>query len=74
VALGLFGCAPVSPSLAVDFRVLELVKALFVRMTPNMSGWTEALEDFLNDRGYKLATKVSYVFACCINRTEFCPG
>ncbi|KIJ08167.1 hypothetical protein PAXINDRAFT_23506, partial [Paxillus involutus ATCC 200175] len=37
--------------------VLELVKALFVRMTPNLSGWTEALESFLNDRGYKLATK-----------------
>ncbi|KAF8833363.1 hypothetical protein BDN67DRAFT_869037, partial [Paxillus ammoniavirescens] len=47
VALGLFGCAPVSPSLAVDFRVLELVKALFVCMTPNLSGWTEALESFL---------------------------
>ncbi|KIJ11573.1 hypothetical protein PAXINDRAFT_31481, partial [Paxillus involutus ATCC 200175] len=57
VALGLFGCAPLSPSLAVDFRVLELVKALFVRMTPNLSGWTEALESFLNDRGYKLATR-----------------
>jgi hypothetical protein len=50
----------VAPSLAVDFRVLELVKALFVRLTPNMSGWTEALEVFLGDRGFKLATKVSY--------------
>ncbi|KAF9231673.1 hypothetical protein BU15DRAFT_90847 [Melanogaster broomeanus] len=56
IALGLFGCAPVLPSLAVDVRVLELVKGLFVHMTPNMSGWTEALEGFLNDRGYKLAT------------------
>ncbi|KIK72743.1 hypothetical protein PAXRUDRAFT_120300, partial [Paxillus rubicundulus Ve08.2h10] len=43
VALGLFGCAPVLPSLTDNFRVLELVKALFVRMTPNLSGWTEAL-------------------------------
>ncbi|KAF9235687.1 hypothetical protein BU15DRAFT_89478 [Melanogaster broomeanus] len=51
IALGLFGCAPVLPSLAVDVRVLELVKGLFVHMTPNMSGWTEALEGFLNDRG-----------------------
>ncbi|KIK75638.1 hypothetical protein PAXRUDRAFT_172162, partial [Paxillus rubicundulus Ve08.2h10] len=49
VALGLFGCAPVSPLLAVDFCVLELVKALFVRMTPNLSDWTEALESFLHD-------------------------
>ncbi|KIK73549.1 hypothetical protein PAXRUDRAFT_178130 [Paxillus rubicundulus Ve08.2h10] len=57
VALGLFVCAPVSPLLIVDFHVLELVKALFVHMTPNLSGWTEALESFLNNRGYKLATE-----------------
>ncbi|KAF9225000.1 hypothetical protein BS17DRAFT_827708 [Gyrodon lividus] len=56
LALGLFGCAPVSPSLAVDLCVLELMKALFVHMTPNMSGWSEALEAFLNDQRYKLAT------------------
>ncbi|KIK77579.1 hypothetical protein PAXRUDRAFT_115173, partial [Paxillus rubicundulus Ve08.2h10] len=71
VALGLFGCAPVSPSLAVDFCVLELVKALFVHMTPNLSGWTEALESFLNDQGYKLATKVGCFLVHYNNQTNF---
>lgn len=55
---GLFACAPVAPSLAVDIRVLELVKNLFVRMTPNSTAWCDALENFLNGRGYKLNTKV----------------
>jgi hypothetical protein len=55
---GLFACAPLAPSLAVDIRVLELVKNLFIRMTPNSTAWCEALETFFNERGYKLNTKV----------------
>ncbi|KIJ60414.1 hypothetical protein HYDPIDRAFT_76343, partial [Hydnomerulius pinastri MD-312] len=43
---GLFACLPVAPSVAVDLRVLELVKKLFVRMTPNTTTWCEALECF----------------------------
>ncbi|KAG1882127.1 hypothetical protein F4604DRAFT_1577604, partial [Suillus subluteus] len=46
---GLFAYAPVAPSLAVDIHVLELVKNLFVRMTPNSTAWCEALEIFLSD-------------------------
>ncbi|KIK77148.1 hypothetical protein PAXRUDRAFT_167688, partial [Paxillus rubicundulus Ve08.2h10] len=64
VALGLFGCAPVLPLLTIDFHVLELVKALFVRMTLNLSDWTEAFESFLNDQGYKLATNIGCFLAC----------
>ncbi|KAG2032591.1 hypothetical protein BDR03DRAFT_839176, partial [Suillus americanus] len=30
--LGLFACAPIAPSLAVDLHVLELVRTLFVRI------------------------------------------
>ncbi|OAX32637.1 hypothetical protein K503DRAFT_794704 [Rhizopogon vinicolor AM-OR11-026] len=56
---GLFACAPVAPSLAVDIRVLELVNKLFARITPNSTAWCEALETFLNERGYKLNTKDS---------------
>ncbi|KAG1883231.1 hypothetical protein F4604DRAFT_1879008 [Suillus subluteus] len=56
---GLFACAPITPSLAVDIQVLELVKNLFVRMTPNSTAWCDALENFLNERGYKLNTKDS---------------
>ncbi|KAG2356502.1 hypothetical protein BDR07DRAFT_1300303 [Suillus spraguei] len=55
---GLFACAPVAPSLVVDIHMLELVKNLFVQMTPNLTAWCEALEIFLSDQGYKLNTKV----------------
>ncbi|KAG2060363.1 hypothetical protein BDR06DRAFT_979650 [Suillus hirtellus] len=56
---GLFACAPVAPSLAVDICVLELVNKLFAWMTPNSTAWCEALETFLNEQGYKLNTKDS---------------
>ncbi|KAG1721054.1 hypothetical protein EDB19DRAFT_1898376 [Suillus lakei] len=55
--LGLFACAPIAPSLAVDLCVLELVRTLFVWITPNTTAWCEALEVFLTARGYKLSTK-----------------
>ncbi|KAG1888877.1 uncharacterized protein F5891DRAFT_966103, partial [Suillus fuscotomentosus] len=54
---GLFACAPIAPSLAVDLHVLELVRTLFVWITPNTTAWCEALEVFLTARGYKLSTK-----------------
>ena len=59
---GLFACSPVSPTLAVDLRVLELVKKLFVRLTPNMTAWCEALENFLEAQGYKFQLKVSFCY------------
>ncbi|KAG1727842.1 hypothetical protein EDB19DRAFT_1618472, partial [Suillus lakei] len=37
--------------------VLELIRTLFVRITPNTTAWCEALEVFLTARGYKLSTK-----------------
>ena len=55
---GLFACSPTSPTLAVDLRVLELVKKLFVQLTPNMTAWCEALESFLGAQGYKFQLKV----------------
>ena len=56
---GLFGCAPVSPTLAVDMSVLEFMKTLFVCMVPNTTAWCNAMELFLEERGYKFMTKVS---------------
>ncbi|KII82805.1 hypothetical protein PLICRDRAFT_120248, partial [Plicaturopsis crispa FD-325 SS-3] len=56
---GLFPCAPRAPSLAVDLRLLEFVKTLFVRMAPNATAWCDALESFLHGRGYKLETRNS---------------
>ncbi|KAG2344778.1 hypothetical protein BDR05DRAFT_975323 [Suillus weaverae] len=51
---GLFPCAPVAPSLAVDLRVLEFVPLLFIRQSPNHTAWCNAVEIFLDGMGYKL--------------------
>ncbi|KAJ3475061.1 hypothetical protein NLI96_g12083 [Meripilus lineatus] len=54
----LFPCAPLYPTLAVDLSLLDFVKRLFLRLPPNVSGWCETLEDFLDYRGYRLETQV----------------
>ncbi|KII83750.1 hypothetical protein PLICRDRAFT_83678, partial [Plicaturopsis crispa FD-325 SS-3] len=59
LARGLFPCAPRAPSLAVDLRMLEFVRTLFVRVPPNATAWCDALEDFLDGRGYKLDSRNS---------------
>ncbi|RDB23171.1 hypothetical protein Hypma_009676 [Hypsizygus marmoreus] len=56
---GLFPCAPVEPSLAVDLNMLDYVKELFVRAPPNTTAWCDTLEAFLGNRKYKLKTKDS---------------
>ncbi|KII84699.1 hypothetical protein PLICRDRAFT_117578 [Plicaturopsis crispa FD-325 SS-3] len=56
---GLFPCAPYAPSLAVDLRMLSFIDNLFVRMAPNVMAWCDALESFLDGRGYKLETRNS---------------
>ncbi|KAG1819999.1 hypothetical protein EV424DRAFT_1472573 [Suillus variegatus] len=48
---GLFPCAPMVPSLAVDLRVLEF--------SPNQTAWCDALETFLDGMRYKLTSKNS---------------
>lgn len=58
---GLFPCAPLHPSLAVDIRVLEFVTKLFVRVAPNNTAWSGAVEDFLGERGYHLAGEVGCI-------------
>ncbi|KAJ3729813.1 hypothetical protein C8R42DRAFT_569495, partial [Lentinula raphanica] len=52
--MGLFGCAPLQPSLAVDLRVLDFVTRLNLRMSPNNTAWCSALQDFLQSQGYHL--------------------
>lgn len=58
LARGLFPCAPIAPTLAVDLKMLDFVRELFVRMPPNITSWSEAVEAFLGKRGYKLTTWV----------------
>ncbi|KAJ7149089.1 hypothetical protein C8R43DRAFT_1128849 [Mycena crocata] len=55
LSAGLFPCAPRRPTLAVDLRLLELAKKLFVRIAPNKTAWTSTLEDFLGSLGFTLA-------------------
>lgn len=59
VVRGLFPCAPVLPSLAVDMKMLDFYRALFVRISPNHTALSNTLERFLGERGYKLETIVS---------------
>ncbi|KAK7440771.1 hypothetical protein VKT23_016847 [Stygiomarasmius scandens] len=51
---GLFPCAPVHPTLAVDLHMLDFVTRLFLRVAPNNTAWCGAVEDYLRSQGYKL--------------------
>ncbi|KAE9384417.1 hypothetical protein BT96DRAFT_960902 [Gymnopus androsaceus JB14] len=51
---GLFPCSPVYPTLAVDIRVLDFVRRLFLRIAPNYTAWCSAATDFLASQGYHL--------------------
>ncbi|KAE9391440.1 hypothetical protein BT96DRAFT_832067, partial [Gymnopus androsaceus JB14] len=50
----LFPCSPVYPTLAVDIRVLDFVRRLFLRIAPNYTAWCSAATDFLASQGYHL--------------------
>lgn len=58
VKQGLFPCAPLFPTLAVDIRVLQLITGIFLRMSPNNTAIADTLQDFLDSRGYKLQGQV----------------
>ncbi|KAJ3831374.1 hypothetical protein F5878DRAFT_502469, partial [Lentinula raphanica] len=51
---GLFPCSPIFPTLAVDIRVLDFVRRLFLRIAPNYTAWCTAAIDFLAAQGYRL--------------------
>ncbi|KAG1777885.1 hypothetical protein EV702DRAFT_1179147 [Suillus placidus] len=59
---GLFPCAPLAPSLAVDLHILEFVRLLFICQAPNQTAWCDAVETFLDGMGYKLSCKNNL---CC---------
>ncbi|KAJ3720315.1 hypothetical protein C8R42DRAFT_582613, partial [Lentinula raphanica] len=54
---GLFGSAPKEPTLAVDVRVLDFVTRLFLRISPNHTGVSNTIEDFLKCQGYQMKGK-----------------
>ncbi|KAK1217795.1 hypothetical protein PQX77_019545 [Marasmius sp. AFHP31] len=51
---GLFPSAPCFLTLAVDIRVLEFVRGLFLRVAPNHWAWCDTVMEFLNAQGYRL--------------------
>lgn len=56
---GFFPCSPVTPSLAVDIKLLEFARLQFLHLVPNTTGWCDAMESFLNGLLFKLTTRVS---------------
>jgi hypothetical protein len=58
VQLGLFPCAPVEPSLAVDMAVLQFASQLFMRSSPNVRAFADTIDVILSERQYKLTTRV----------------
>lgn len=61
---GLFPCAPLEPSLAVDINMLDFVNRLFVRAAPNVTAWSDTVETFLSSRNYELSIKVCVLYPC----------
>ncbi|KAL0574854.1 hypothetical protein V5O48_007108 [Marasmius crinis-equi] len=57
VQRGLFPCAPCFPTLAVDIRVLDFVKALFLRVAPNHTAWCDTVTEFLAQQGFRMRGK-----------------
>ncbi|THU94779.1 hypothetical protein K435DRAFT_819914 [Dendrothele bispora CBS 962.96] len=57
ISSGLFPCAPVYPTLAVDIRMLDFVTRLFLRISPNHTAWCGAVDDYLRCQGYNLEGK-----------------
>src|SRR5258708_4812064 len=56
---GLFPCAPLRPTLAIDIFMLEWATTLFLHMAPNVCAWTMTTEIMLKQEGYAFDTSDS---------------
>ncbi|KAJ7747630.1 hypothetical protein DFH07DRAFT_962422 [Mycena maculata] len=59
IKAGAFACAPVSPWLVVDLRVLEFTRSLFIQIAPNNTAFAFTLETVLANMGFQLDHKNS---------------
>ncbi|KZT06589.1 uncharacterized protein LAESUDRAFT_620858, partial [Laetiporus sulphureus 93-53] len=50
-------CTPQAPSIAIDLNLLQFVKDLFMRLSPNVSSFCSMFEFFLGERDYKFLTQ-----------------
>jgi hypothetical protein len=69
---GLFPCAPSVPSLAVDLTLLTFTRDLFVRLPPNVTSFTEAVESFLKTQGYNLEQVFTVASCNTLHSTQRC--
>jgi hypothetical protein len=49
-----------APTLAVNLKMLEFARELFLQVAPNNTAWCDTLKSFLGSRRYKLTTQVRY--------------
>ncbi|KAJ7302004.1 hypothetical protein DFH08DRAFT_919019 [Mycena albidolilacea] len=68
IHVGAFPCAPFLPSLAVDLRVLEFARNLFLQISPNHTAFSVTLECTLKTMGFQLDHQNSLRkrFASCL--------
>jgi CxC2 like cysteine cluster associated with KDZ transposases len=59
---GLFPSSPSRPSIAADFRLLELITTSFLHLALNITGWADLLEEFWEKNGFRLKHKVHIFF------------
>ncbi|KIJ30222.1 hypothetical protein M422DRAFT_187417, partial [Sphaerobolus stellatus SS14] len=57
IKMGLFGCAPIEPSMAFDINLLGLIQMNMTFLAPNVGGWALTLETFWRERGYSLGQR-----------------
>ncbi|KIJ32566.1 hypothetical protein M422DRAFT_213744, partial [Sphaerobolus stellatus SS14] len=57
IKMGLFGCAPIEPSMAFDVNLLDLISTNMTFLAPNVGGWSITLETFWRERGYSLGQR-----------------
>ncbi|KAH6889568.1 hypothetical protein BKA70DRAFT_1120837 [Coprinopsis sp. MPI-PUGE-AT-0042] len=56
INVGFFPSTPIRPTVTFDIKMLSFMHELHVRCSPNISGWSSALETFLQGLGFSLAS------------------
>ncbi|KZV91461.1 hypothetical protein EXIGLDRAFT_570594, partial [Exidia glandulosa HHB12029] len=51
LSMGYFPCAPLSPSMAFSFDLLQLISIHSLNVAPNASAWSNTLEAFWGRHG-----------------------
>jgi hypothetical protein len=68
---GYFPSAPLQPTVAIKLNMLEFLNELFLRIPPNLTGWSEALHVLLERRGHAAGSTVSPYFPRLISSMNY---